>query len=125
MEKSKSTVIPVVVEIISDIFTEVSSLANKAEIGSDFSYFVSNSKGKYWICLIRKKTRSNMARRFVVNFDPNTPDILHIRYFVSDELSDYSLDMSSSDWRKTLMVEGLIWASKLSFEQSDSNSDEI
>ena len=104
------------------MFSEVSHLANQSDIGSDFSHFTSHSKGIYWICLIRKKTRSNLARRFMTWFDPESPEVLGIRYFVSGELSELGLNLSLSNWKTLLMTECLTWASKLSFEQLDQES---
>lgn len=116
--------VPEVVSQIDEVFSEVSLLANQSDIGSDFSHFISHSKGVYWICLIRKKTRSNLARRFMTWFDPESPEILGIRYFVSGELSETNLDLGLSNWKTLLMTECLTWASKLSFEQLDQESND-
>ena len=111
----KAKIIPFIVQTIDDLFQEVANEANQADLGSNFSHFISTDKdGVYWICLIRKKSQSVIPRKFTVRFDPyELPEKIDIRYFVSGKLTELNLELDSKDWINKLNAISLFWINEL------------
>lgn len=119
MEKEKY---PSIVFDIDEILRSVSNTANESSLGSDFSHFISYSKGVFWICLIRKKTLGNLARKLTIRYDLS--DSIEIRYFVSGELTECTLDLTKESWGKDLEILSMFWVSDLSLEGETETEDE-
>lgn len=121
MEKEKY---PKIVLEIDEILEDISKIANESNLGSDFSHFISCSKGVFWICLIRKKTLGNLARKLTIHYDPGMSDSIEIRYFVSGELTERTLDLNQESWKKDLEILSMFWVSDLSLEEKIETENE-
>lgn len=121
MEKEKY---PSIVFEIKEILEDISKIANESSLGSEFSQFISYSKGVFWICLIRKKTLGNLARKLTIRYDPRLSDSIEIRYFVSGELTECTLDLTKESWKKDLEILSMFWVSDLSLEGKTETEDE-
>lgn len=121
MEKEKY---PSIVFEINEILEDISKIANESNLGSEFSHFISYSKGIFWICLIRKKTLGNLARKLTIRYDPGMSDSIEIRYFVSGELTERTLDLNQESWKKDLEILSMFWVSDLSLEEKIETENE-
>lgn len=121
MEKEKY---PSIVFEIKEILEDISNTANESSLGSEFSHFISYSKGIFWICLIRKKTLGNLARKLTIRYDPGMSDSIEIRYFVSGELTERTLDLNQESWKKDLEILSMFWVSDLSLEEKIETENE-
>ena len=121
MEKEKY---PSTVLDIDEILRSVSNTTNESSLGSEFSHFISYSKGIFWICLIRKKTLGNLARKLTIHYDPGISDSIEIRYFVSGELTERTLDLNQESWKKDLEILSMFWVSDLSLEEKIETENE-
>ena len=121
MEKEKY---PSTVFEIDEILEDISKIANESSLGSDFSHFISYSRGIFWICLIRKKTLGNLARKLTIRYDPGMSDSIEIRYFVSGELTERTLDLNQESWKKDLEILSMFWVSDLSLEKKIETENE-
>lgn len=123
MEKEKYH-IPSIVSEIDEILEDISKVANESSLGSDFSYFISYSRGIFWVCLIRKKTLGNLARKLTIQYDSGISDSIKIRYFVSGELTERILDLNQESWKKDLEILSMFWVSDLSLEKKIETENE-
>ena len=123
MEKEKYH-IPSIVSEIDEILEDISKVANESSLGSDFSHFISYSRGIFWICLIRKKTLGNLARKLTIQYDSGISDSIKIRYFVSGELTERILDLNQKSWKKDLEILSMFWVSDLSLEKKIETENE-
>lgn len=121
MEKEKY---PRIVFEINEILEDISKISNESSLGSEFSHFISYSKGIFWICLIRKKTLGNLARKLTIRYDPGMSDSIEIRYFVSGELTERTLDLNQESWKKDLEILSMFWVSDLSLEEKIETENE-
>lgn len=121
MEKEKY---PRIVFEINEILEDISKIANESSLGSEFSHFISYSKGIFWICLIRKKTLGNLARKLTIRYDPGMSDSIEVRYFVSGELTERTLDLNQESWKKDLEILSMFWVSDLSLEEKIETENE-
>ena len=125
MEKRENKIYPDIVFEISEVLKGVADIANKYNLGSDFSYFTSTSGGIFWSCLIRKKTQGNLARKLTVRYNPDITGFVEIKYFVSGNLTEHILNLDRcQSWKKELETLSLFWVSDLSLEKKEEIEDE-